>query len=70
MFTTFANLAFMIHPPTDLIFSGFLWFVIDVWRFLGPAEFAIGAIIGAISFAWIITLPYLTLGLIKYISKN
>jgi hypothetical protein len=70
MFEIFPTLGFMIFPPTDLIFSGFLWFVINVWCLFGPAEFAIAAIIGAISFAWIITLPYLSLSLIKYISKN
>jgi hypothetical protein len=70
MFATIPNLAFMNHPSTDLIFTGFLWFVIDVWRFFGPAEFAIAAIVASIIFAWVVTIPYLSWSLITYISKK
>jgi hypothetical protein len=70
MFETIPILAFMNFTPTELIFSPFLWLPINFWRLFGPAEFAIAAIIGSICFALIITLPYLTLSLIKYIAKN
>jgi len=70
MFAIFPILAFIKHPPTDTIFSGFLWLWINVWRLFGPAEFAVAAFFGAIGFVWIIVLPYLTLSLIKYIAKN
>ncbi len=56
----FPILVFMNFAPTELIFSPMLWVPISVWRFFGPAELTIAAIVVSMSFIWIVTLPYLS----------
>ena len=67
----FANVPILVFKnSTELIFTTFLWFPINFWQLLGPAQLVVAAIFGAIGFVWIIILPYLGWRLIKYIAKN